>query len=78
MTYEEAKEEIPNIDCFCNHSCICCNSEWYCPSYCEPLEKARRMNFDLILKCYARHDGDMRKVFRYIMAKRRKDDQDGM
>lgn len=66
MTPEEAKVEIPDIDTFCRHACVHCNSEWYCPSYCDLLEKARRMPFDRIVACYARHEGDMAKVFRYI------------
>ena len=67
MTYEEAKREIPDFESFridcCNH---CTGNDWYCPSDCEMLEKARKLDFDRILKCYARHDGDLRKVSRYI------------
>ena len=66
MTYEKAKEELKDIDSFCHAACIACNNEWFCPSYCDMLLKAEKLDFDRIVKCYARHDGDMSKVFRYI------------
>lgn len=67
MTIEEAREEIPDIDTFCRHCCNrCTTNDWYCPSDCNMLEKARKLDFDRILKCYARNDGDLNKVFRYI------------
>lgn len=67
MTVEEAREEIPTIDSYISHSCGCCTSnDWYCPNLCEELEKAKRIPFEKIQAAYARHDGDMRKVFRYI------------
>lgn len=66
MTYEEAKVELNNFEDFCHMACNSCKSEWYCPSYCDVLEKASKMDFDRIIKCYARNDGEMWKVFRYI------------
>lgn len=66
MKLTEAKAEIKDIDTFCHCACIHCNNDWFCPSYCEMLEKARRIPFYRIIACYARHDGDMAKVFRYI------------
>ena len=67
MKIEEAKEEIPTIECFLDVSCNQCTAnDWYCPSYCDDLEKARKMPFEKIQQAYARNDGDMRKVFRYI------------
>lgn len=66
MTVEEAKAEIPDIDAFCHWGCINCNSEWYCPTYCDLLEKARRIPFNRILECFARHESDPVKVFNYI------------
>ena len=67
MTIIEALKEIPNIDVFC---CTCCNYctavEDYCPSECDTLEKARRLDFILIVECYARYDGDLRKVCNFI------------
>ncbi len=67
MTEQQAREEIPDIDTFCRICCDNCTSnDWYCPSDCEDLEKARKLDFDRIVKCYARHDGDLSKVARYI------------
>lgn len=67
MTIEEAKEEIPNFDSFVSMSCgSCIGNDWYCPKLCEDLEKAERMPFEKIQKAYARHDGDLQGVFRYI------------
>lgn len=71
MTLEEAKEELPNIDYFCISVCdICTANDWYCPSYCGVLEKARRMSFERIQKAYARHDGDLCGVIKYIKGAR--------
>jgi hypothetical protein len=67
MTDKEALEELVDIDNFCKHACdMCTANDWYCPSECEMLEKARKLDFDRIVKCYAKHDGDMCKVFMYI------------
>lgn len=67
MTIEQAQEEIPDIDSFCTHCCDrCTGNEWYCPSECEVLQKARKLDFARILKCYARHCGDLDKVSQYI------------
>ena len=62
----EAREEIPNIDCFCKQACIYCSNDWFCPSFCDTLEKAIKMDFELLVKCYARNEGDWSKIFRYI------------
>lgn len=68
MTVQQAKEEIPNIDIFCSQCCDNCTAnDWYCPSECDFLEKARKLDFDRIVKSFARNDGDFRKVCRYIM-----------
>lgn len=63
---EEAREEIPNIDAFCKKACINCKNDWFCPSFCDTLEAAIKMDFELLVKCYARHEGDWRKIYRYI------------
>ena len=69
MKYEQAKEQIPDIESFKSECCQNCTSnDWYCPSDCEMLEKARKLDYDRILKCYEKHDGDLRKVARYIEA----------
>lgn len=67
MTIEEAREEILDINSFCSQCCDCCTgNDWYCPSECEMLTKSRKLNFARILKCYARHCGDLNKVEQYI------------
>ena len=67
MTVEEAKKELCNIDCFCRQVCNQCTAnDWYCPTYCEVLEKARKLDFCRIIKCYAKHEGDWTKVLRYV------------
>ena len=67
MTFEQAKEELPTIDYFIQSACDCCTAnDWYCPSLCHVLKKAERMPFEKIQIAYARHDGDMRKIYRYI------------
>lgn len=63
---EEVREEIPNIDAFCKQACINCSNDWFCPSFCDTLEKAIKMDFELLVKCYARNDGDWRRIWRYI------------
>ena len=69
MPIEEAREELGNIDSFCKQACINCNNDWFCPSFCDTLEKAIKMDFELLVKCYARNDGDWAKIFRYINQK---------
>ena len=67
MTERQAREDIPDIDTFCKECCgNCTSNDWYCPSACKVLKKARKLDFDRIVKCYAEHDGDLNKVCRYI------------
>nr|DAM56600.1 MAG TPA: hypothetical protein [Caudoviricetes sp.] len=66
MTIEEAKEHIPDFEAFCNMACNNCRHDYYCPQRCKDLRKTERMDFNRILKCYARHDGEMYKVFRWL------------
>lgn len=67
MTIQEAYEDIPTIESFVSLSCNSCTAnDWYCPRICDDLEKAKRMPFEKIQRAYARHDGDMMKVYRYI------------
>lgn len=67
MTLEEAKEEMPNITHFLDMACNCCTAnDWYCPSLCNDLVKAKGMPFKKIQKVYAKHDGDIVKVCQYI------------
>lgn len=67
MTIEEARECIPNFKAFENEVCnSCVENDWYCPSRCRILEKASKLDFERIQKSYARNDGEMWKVMRYI------------
>lgn len=71
MTVDEARSEIHSIDCFCKNICnVCTANDWYCPSECDTLQKARRIDFESIVKSYARNEGDLSKVFRYINQRR--------
>ncbi len=66
-TLVEAKNEIPDIDIFCEAVCqYCTSNDWYCTDYCDVLEKARTLDYKRILRAYARNDGDLDKVCRYI------------
>lgn len=47
-------------------TCVNCGEAEYCHLYCEDLCKAARMDFNRILKCYARNDGEMYKVLRWL------------
>ena len=67
MTIEEAKKDIPTFIVFADEMCNYCQSDAYCPSYapCETLQKAKKM-FDRVQHAYAKYDGDILKVDRYI------------
>ena len=56
-TFEEFAEEV------CNN---CTANDYYCPSYCDLLEKASKISFERIRKKYIEHEGDIGKVCRYI------------
>jgi hypothetical protein len=60
------EEEFENIDDFCCHCCNNCSQTDYCPKECDLLEKARKIPFEKINKKWIEHDGDLRKVWRYI------------
>ena len=61
------EEKFETIDNFCSYVCNCaCSNDWYCPKECDLLEKARKMQFEKINKKWIEHDGDIRKVERYI------------
>lgn len=67
MTLDDAKNEIPDFKWFAKICCDNCTAnDWYCPSYCPELKKASSIPFDIIQEKYARYDGDLRKVVRYI------------
>ncbi len=56
-TFEEFAREI------CNY---CKANDWFCPSYCAMLEKASKMDYEIIRKKYIQHEGDHAKICRYI------------
>ena len=67
MSIDEAKEQMPSFEYFASVACgECTANDWYCPSHCEDLIKAAKMPFEKIQQAYARHDGMMYKVMRYI------------
>lgn len=71
MTLEEAKVELPNFDFF--RRCVCdeCTAnDWYCPSDCESLVRAKRIPFEKIQIEFAKFDGELWKVMRYIKDRR--------
>lgn len=63
------KEELPDWDSFVIFACNNCSLEWYCPSYCTVLQKAKKLDFSLIQQSFHRNAGDPRAVFRYIRRK---------
>lgn len=65
MTIDEAKGKIPDFDTFCKEYCNACLNSAFCAYYCNTLDKAERI-FDRVLQAYARHNGDLVKVERYI------------
>ena len=66
MTNEEAREEMPDFKWFRHECCEYCSNDWYCPSDCDFLVKARSIPFSKIQECYARHNGDWQKISSYI------------
>lgn len=71
MTVDEARKEIKNIDYFCKNVCnVCTANDWYCPTECDTLQRARMIDFERIVKSYARNEGDLSKVLRYINQRR--------
>lgn len=67
MTIEQARDCIPDFNAFENEFCNkCVANDWYCPDRCRILGKALKMDFERILKSYARNDGDLTKVSRFL------------
>lgn len=61
------EEKFETIDNFCAYVCSgACKEEWFCPTECELLQKARKMPLKKINTKWIEHDGDIRKVARYI------------
>lgn len=67
MTIEEAKEYIPDFEAFRNEFCsVCVANDWCCPNVCDTLLKAGELDYNRILKCYARNDGEIWKVVQWL------------
>lgn len=67
MTIEQAKIEIPDLETYFRLDCDTdCNLDYYCPSDCKDHTKARKLGIDKIQSAYARHDGDLWEVTKYI------------
>lgn len=65
MTLDEAKKEIPTFDSFADKFCACCYNDVICNMHCKTMQKVEKM-FDRVQQAYARHDGDIMKIDRYI------------
>ena len=65
MTIEEAKQELPTFDSFADKFCNHCFNDIICNMDCKVIQKAEKM-FDRVQQAYARHNGDIVKVDRYI------------
>ena len=67
MTIEEAKQEIPTFDSYVDEMCNACTFDGYCPTYayCDVIRQSEKM-FDKVQQAWARYDGDVRKVWRYV------------
>lgn len=68
MTIEDAKNEVgDNFTDFAKHICCQCTAnDWFCPSYCDLLERLSYMDFEYVLEKYAHYDGDLVKFSRYF------------
>lgn len=66
MTIEEAREEIPCREIFEQEMCDYCGFDGYCPNMCAERLKLEKLDFERVIKSYARNDGEMHKVIRFI------------
>lgn len=65
MTVEEAKQIMPDINWVFKHICHNCSNIDMCAK-CKMHKKANRIGYDNIIKYFAKTNGDMKKVLRYI------------
>ena len=72
MTREEAINEIgDNFESFAYHICSSCTAnDWYCPTYCDFLEKLSYLDFEYIIEKYIHYEGDIVKFCRYFKYQR--------
>lgn len=62
------KEDVPEtFEDFAKYICNRCTAnEWYCPSYCDTLEKASKIDYEILKKKFVQYDGDVQKLCRFI------------
>ena len=60
------EDKFENINKFCSFLCNHCDTDGYCPTDCDLLEKARKMPFDKINDKWVEYNGDIQKIARYI------------
>lgn len=48
----------------------CTANDYYCPTICSMLEKAKEIPFDKIQSKYIQHDGDIVKILKWIKNKK--------
>ncbi len=65
MTIEEAREAMPDIEYVLKNICHICSNVDLCKN-CKMHKKANRIGYERILAYYARNEGNMKKVLRYI------------
>lgn len=70
MTYDEAlekgKELLPDFETLVSIMCDNCRSEDYCPSYCDMLNKAKKIPFEKLQVRYQIAGEDPVKLCNYI------------
>lgn len=68
MRVEEAKKEIPDMEAMNKYLCGDCISKSIgrCTGICDRLDKARKIGYERLIACYARHNGYHKMVCNYI------------
>lgn len=72
MTREELIDEIgDNFESFAHHICSSCiSNDWYCPTYCDFLEKLSYLDFEYVIEKYMHYEGDIVKFSQYFKYQR--------
>ncbi len=65
---EQVKEEYGSINSMCLEICNCYTAvpDDYCTGGCLTLDKMKTTGFGQLANIYAKHDGNLLKVLRYI------------
>ena len=73
MTIDEAKDIVGDtFESFAQYVCTnCAANDWYCPSYCDFLERLSNIGFEYVLGKFAHYEGDLVKFSRYFKDRRR-------